>query len=100
MSAFIRNLSIATVACMALLAVLGFSRVIVLKPKSVEVVATVAVSLPDGSGKTIDMPDAKVTLLDSTGVTVGNAASDINGQFRIVAPSTGIYSLCWDIQGR
>ena len=100
MSVFIRNLSIATASCMALLALFGFSRVITLKSKSVEVVATISVLLPDNSGKTIDMPDSKVTLLDSTGATVATTTSDINGQFRIIAPATGVYSLCWDIQGR
>ncbi|HEX2585580.1 MAG TPA: carboxypeptidase-like regulatory domain-containing protein, partial [Steroidobacteraceae bacterium] len=100
MHRYIRNSAIAAAAGLALMATLGASRVIILKPKSVEAVATIEVSPPDKSGKTIAIPDAKVSLLDGTGTSVATSSSDINGQFRITAPAAGIYSLCWDIQGR
>jgi hypothetical protein len=100
MRILIRNLLITVSACIALVAVLGASRVVPKKAKSIELTGSVAVVLTDGSGKNIDIPDSKVTLIDSQGVEVANGLTQLDGHFRINAPTAGKYTLCWDIQGR
>lgn len=70
-------------------------------PDPVTAVGTLAVLLPDTKpGQGIEMPDAKVWLLDKTNQTVGTALTQLDGQFRVSAPVPGVYQLCWDIQGR
>lgn len=98
----IRNISAFLLAVVVFLALIGYSRFTPGAPKlQYEVVGTIRVLLPAGTiPKGVDMPDAKITLLDGTNTEVGHAKTELDGHFRVKAPKAGSYSLCWDIQGR
>lgn len=98
-----------------LIAVFGYLAVVVLylgggapEPRitststALEVVGTLSVVVPDGSGGTteVDLPDADVFLRDPlTGSDVATAVTLLDGTFRLPAPSAGTFSVCWSVQG-
>ena len=68
---------------------------------SPNVAAGTLAAMPAGSNAdAIDVPDAKVTLVNGANVVVASGVTHIDGSFRLRAPAPGLYSLCWDIQGR
>lgn len=47
-----------------------------------------------------ELPEAKMTLADSKGKVLSEYTTTLDGKFMLVAPTPGLYSLCWDVQGR
>ncbi|HEX7641775.1 MAG TPA: hypothetical protein VF472_06115 [Burkholderiaceae bacterium] len=70
-------------------------------PEPPTVIGSLSVLMPDGqSGSGIEIPDAKIILQDAGNATVDGGATELDGSFRLKAPKPGLYSLCWNIQGR
>jgi len=72
-------------------------------PMAADAIGTLAVLLPESPANaqniSIEVPDAKMTLINASNVEVAHAATNLAGQFRIKGAVTGKYKLCWDIQG-
>lgn len=94
----LRNAAMVLAIPAVLLGLSGLSRVTAVGP--VEAVGTLRVLLTDKTDGGVDVPDAKLTLLDGQGIRVAAGVSDLAGRFRLTAPKAGTYSLCWDVQGR
>ncbi len=69
-------------------------------PQPVEAIATLTALLSVANSKdSIEIPDAKITLLNANNAQVAQGLTDLDGHFRITAPAAGTYTLCWNVQG-
>ncbi len=48
----------------------------------------------------VEMPDAKMTLVDETGAVASTAQSILDGRFSLEAKPGQTYQICWEIQGQ
>jgi len=47
----------------------------------------------------IDLPDQKVSLRNAQGADVAHVNTALNGAFELIAPSPGVYQICWNLAG-
>ncbi|HEX6704391.1 MAG TPA: carboxypeptidase-like regulatory domain-containing protein [Albitalea sp.] len=69
-------------------------------PGKVKAIGTLLVRVPGAkAGNGIEIPDAKISLLDAGGHLHGTASTQLDGRFRVAGAGPGLYQLCWDFQG-
>ena len=47
----------------------------------------------------IELPDRTVALRSAAGADVAQATTTLNGAFELIAPSPGVYQVCWNLAG-